>query len=52
MRRFHIVLVALIVVLASLAGQIIWGEAIVWGTLGDDHIIWGTLGRDAIVWGS
>jgi hypothetical protein len=56
MRRvhLHLVLLALIVVLASLAGQFLWGDGIVWDTQSGDGILWGTLGitRDAIVWGS
>ena len=54
MRRFHFALLALAVVLAALTGgEILWGDAIIWGTLGDDHIIWGTLGEgDHLVWGT
>ena len=43
-----------IVVLTSLAGQILWGDSIVWGTMSDgDQILWGTLGSggDQIIWG-
>ena len=56
MRFFKLALVALaIVIVASLAGQILWGDAIMWGTMSDgDQILWGTLGNtgDAIVWGT
>ena len=57
MTRFHLSLLvlALAVVLAAFAGQILWGDAIMWGTMSDgDQILWGTLGNtgDAIVWGT
>ena len=52
MRRFHLALLALAIVFAALGGEILWGDTIVWGTLGDDHIIWGTLGDDSIIWGN
>ena len=46
MTRFHLSLLvlALAVVLAAFAGQILWGDAIMWGTLGNtgDAIVWGT----------
>ena len=55
MRFFNLALLALaIVVLTSLAGQILWGDSIVWGTMSDgDQILWGTLGSggDQIIWG-
>jgi len=55
MRFFKLALVALaIVVLTSVAGQILWGDSIVWGAMSDgDQILWGTLGSggDQIIWG-
>ena len=44
MRFFNLALLVLaVVVLASLAGEILWGDEIIWGTLGSggDQIIWG-----------
>ena len=38
--RFHLTLLTLFMVIAALTGQIVWGDAIMWGTL-DDQIIWG-----------
>ena len=56
MRRFQLALLALVIALAAFAGgEILWGDAIIWGTLDGDMIIWGTLGADDgeyIVWGS
>ena len=48
MRRVQLAVLALVIALAALAGgEILWGDAIVWGTLdGDDQIIWGTLGAE------
>ena len=52
--RFHLTLLTLFVVIAALTGQIVWGDAIMWGTFGDDHLIWGTLGDggEYLVWGT
>jgi hypothetical protein len=53
MRFLHISLVALLVLFAGLMAQIIWGDAVVWGSLGNDEIIWGTLGDgEYVVWGT
>ena len=55
MRFFNLALLAFaIVVLTSLAGQILWGDGIIWGSMSDgDQILWGTLGSggDQIIWG-
>jgi hypothetical protein len=53
MYRFQLALFVLTIALAALAGQILWGDAIMWGTLDGDQILWGTLSSgDAIVWGT
>ena len=54
MYRIPLVLIALVVIVTALAGQIIWGDGIVWDTLDGDQILWGTLGGDgdSIVWGT
>jgi hypothetical protein len=55
MRHFKLVLFALVLVLlVSVAGQIIWGDGITWGTMSSgDQILWGTMSSgDSIVWGT
>lgn len=45
MRQLKLVLFALVLVLfVSVAGQILWGDSIMWGTLGDggEYVVWGT----------
>lgn len=52
MRFLHLALIALaIVVISSFAGEILWGDGIIWGSLDGDQILWGTLGDDQIIWG-
>jgi hypothetical protein len=42
MRRSYLFLLVLLIVLAAVAGgQIIWGEGIIWGSLGGDTVVWG-----------
>jgi len=53
--RFHLTLLTLFVIIAALTGQLLWGDALVWGTLDGDTIMWGTLGAEDgeyVVWGS
>ena len=40
--QLGLIVMTLAVILASLAGQIIWGDQIIWGTLDGDQILWGT----------
>jgi len=46
MRFSHFALLALIVLVAAFAGgEILWGDAIVWGTLGaedGEYVVWGS----------
>ena len=54
MRHFSHVLLALVIALAALTGELMWGDGIIWGSLGEEEIIWGTLGESAdyVVWGN
>ena len=54
MRRVQLALLALVIALAAFAGgEILWGDHLVWGTLGGDTIMWGTLDDgEYVVWGS
>jgi len=45
MRRLQLAVLALVIALAAFAGgEILWGDVVVWGTLGaedGEYIVWG-----------
>jgi hypothetical protein len=40
MHRLHLALLLLAIAFAALTGEILWGDAVIWGAYGDS-IIWG-----------